>query len=144
MSTRKPWPRYFADEANLFKSQAECTRDQVACILFKGNRVVGRGINGAPAGWIHCTNGGCPRGVLSRDQCPAGSNYDNCISIHAEVNAILDAGHNARESSAVVTRKPCMNCAKTLVAAGVRLVYYPDAPDGVLPNLLVIEGLTRP
>lgn len=55
----------------------------------------------------------------------------HCVrTIHAEVNAILCAatrGWNPRGSIMYSLLKPCYQCTKVLVAAGVKTVYYGSA-----------------
>lgn len=54
------------------------------------------------------------------------------LTIHAEVNAILRAGHQARGAHMVCTHAPCAACASVMRAAGVVSVSYPSG--GVLPH----------
>ena len=64
---------------------------RVGAILVKDNQVVSTGYNGTPRGLRNCKDGGCPR-------CNQSSNpqstipYDECLCIHAEENALLEAG----------------------------------------------------
>lgn len=48
--------------------------------------------------------------------------------IHAEVAAITNAGHLACGSTLVITHHPCKECAKLIVAAGIRCVICPQVP----------------
>lgn len=112
------------DLAFLYGGRADCTRAQVGAILVKDKRLVSAGYNGAPSGETHCGDGGCPRGRLSFEECPPGADYANCIAIHAEVNAIIYAGVNARDCVLYVTRVPCQWCAKIIKSAGIKRVVY--------------------
>jgi len=52
--------------------------------------------------------------------------------VHAELNALLDAGRRGtlREGATLyVTMQPCIECAKLLLAAGVRRIVYCDVYD---------------
>lgn len=131
--------------ARLYAGRAECSRDQVGAVIVAHKKQIAAGFNGAPSGWQHCTDGGCPRGQLSREQCPTGSSYDNCVSLHAEQNAVLAAGRDARGAAIYVTREPCATCAKVLIGAGIRDVYFPGdsglrwaTPGGLL--MLALSG----
>jgi dCMP deaminase len=48
--------------------------------------------------------------------------------IHAEVAALVRAGILAQGATMVVTHHPCQECAKAIVAAGIRCVVCPPGP----------------
>jgi dCMP deaminase len=97
-----------------------CAKRQYACILVDDrDRVVGIGYNGGPSGSEHCKDGACPR---LQENSPSGSNYDNCISIHAEQNALLNKIGNPYR--VYINGQPCFTCAKMIVNSGARFVYY--------------------
>jgi dCMP deaminase len=67
-------------------------------------------------------------------------------TVHAEQNAIADAakrGVSLEGSTAYVTHCPCVNCAKILAAAGVRVVKYLHDyhNDPLVPELLSQAGI---
>lgn len=91
-------------------------RFQVSAIIVKGNRVLGYGIN-------------------SRKTNPNSSSW--CKSVHAEHQAMINAGLNDLEGSTMyVARtlrdgnpaiaKPCSSCQKLLKRAGVKKVYFTE------------------
>lgn len=82
------------------------------------------GYNGGPSGTKHCKDGGCPR--MQEGSAP-GSNYDNCIAIHAEQNAFLNSVSDAKYL--VVNGPPCFTCAKLIVNSTVDEVYYLEDPE---------------
>ncbi len=101
-------------------------RQYAAIVLDRHGHVLGTGYNGGPRGMTHCVDGGCPR--LSEGS-PSGSNYDNCIAIHAEQNAFLHSDYSGRADGCVlvVNGVPCFTCAKLAVNAGVvELIYVID------------------
>lgn len=101
-------------------------RQYFAVILDSYGHVLGTGWNGGPPGAQHCNEGGCPR--FSEGSAP-GSNYDNCIAIHAEQNALLHSNYTDRRDGCtlLVNGPPCYGCAKLLVNGGItRLVYITD------------------
>lgn len=101
-------------------------RQYFAFVLDVEGRVVGAGYNGAPPGVGHCTDGYCPR---MQEGSPSGSSYDNCISIHAEENALLFSDRTARAGGTVVVNGvPCFGCAKKLAGAGIGRVVYLEDP----------------
>ncbi|WP_257391540.1 deoxycytidylate deaminase [Cytobacillus gottheilii] len=112
---RKSWDEYFMDIAIKVSTRATCDRLHVGCVIVKDKQIVSTGYNGSVSGEKHCDE----IGHLYNDQ-------NRCIrTIHAEQNAILFADRNSlKGATAYVTHKPCENCAKLLVQAGiVRLIY---------------------
>jgi dCMP deaminase len=94
-----------------------------AVILDTGHRVVATGYNGAPPGERGCLDGGCPRGLLSYQECQPYSGYENCISNHAEVNALLYADRSKIEGGTLyVTDQPCISCCKVIANSGLAFV----------------------
>lgn len=90
--------------------------------MVKDKKVIGQGYNGVAAGATHCTDGGCPRGQLSYAEVPAGADYNAfpCYAIHAEHNAILDAGIRECEGATLyVTEAPCIQCQNLITHAKI-------------------------
>lgn len=103
-----------------------CSRRQyMAIVLSTEGRVVGTGYNGGPSGFVHCTDGGCPRANSGAGH---GSPYDNCIAIHAESNALMYSNRSERMGGTIIINgPPCYDCAKLIAGSGVkRLVYMTD------------------
>jgi dCMP deaminase len=99
-----------------------CAKRKYASILLdECGHIVGFGYNGGPRNYPHCEDGGCPR---YKDMSPNGSNYDNCIAIHAEANAFLHSDYSARPVKLYVNGPPCMTCAKLIINSTVKDVYY--------------------
>lgn len=108
-------------------------RQYMAIILASNARVTGMGYNGSPPGMPHCKDGHCPR---MQAESPSGSNYDNCISVHAEQNALQWSGSNRH--TLYINGPPCMTCAKLTAGAGLKRVVcmvdptYAQWPDAKL------------
>lgn len=101
---------------------ATCGKRQYAAILVDElGHIVGTGYNGGPRGAVHCVDGGCPRLILNSAH---GSNYDNCIAIHAEANAFLHSDYSSRPTKLYVNGPPCFSCAKLIANSTVQDVYY--------------------
>lgn len=62
---------------------------RVGCILVKDSRVIATGYNGTPKGLRNCNEGGCQR---CNEATPCGTGLDRCLCMHAEENALLEAG----------------------------------------------------
>ena len=110
----------------LAQTFSTCAKRQYAAVVIAPNkRVIGFGYNGSPPGMGHCVDGHCPR---LHEGSANGSNYDNCISQHAEAGALLWSDPALRTGSTlIVNGPPCMGCAKLIASSGVvRLVYRSD------------------
>lgn len=114
-------------------------RQYMSIVLDEDGRVTGMGYNGSAPGTPHCKDGACPR--WGHDSAP-GSSYDNCISIHAEQNALMYSG---RRHTIYVNGQPCMTCAKLISGSGVvRVVGIADpsyAMSDDINDLLRVSGL---
>lgn len=131
---RPDWDTYFLTIATAVASRADCRRRRVgAVIVGADHRVLSTGYNGAPPGRPGCLSGACPRGLLTYEEVQEFSNYDTgpgrCISVHAEVNAVLFSKGDVAGATAYITDPPCPNCRKVLMGAGVARAVW---PEGVL------------
>jgi dCMP deaminase len=117
--------------ADTISNRSLCSRAQVGCVIVAEDQsVLAVSYNGPPAGYEvegQCVDW-CPRalgvGGLAAD-------YDNCPTVHAEVNACARAPQiRLRNATAYSTRASCLNCCKTLAASGiVRLVHRVSSVD---------------
>lgn len=112
------WLRVCNYTADLFST---CVRKKYAAYIISTNgRIAGVGYNGSAPNDVHCVDGGCPR---ARENVPHGSVYDNCISIHAEANALLWSDQNMRDGGTlIINGPPCYGCAKLIATSGIRTV----------------------
>lgn len=132
--SRPTWDEYYLDIAKSVAARADCTRRKVgAVIVDEDHRHLGSGYNGAPPGRPGClTMNACPRGQMSKTDVIPGSSYDtgagSCIAVHAEVNAILDAGGRraCKGATLYLTDEPCDGCARIVEAAGIARVVFPQ------------------
>lgn len=111
---------------NLALIFSTCSKRQYAAVIVASNkRLVGFGYNGSPPGMPHCSDGFCPRMSENSEN---GSNYDNCISQHAEAGALLWSDPAMRQGGTmIVNGPPCMGCAKLIASSGLsRVVYRAD------------------
>lgn len=124
MTDQRPdWDTYFLRMAATASIRSDCERDKVGAVVVKNNRIRGTGYNGAPAGMPGCAT--CPRrasGVVP------GSDYSNCVAVHAEANALLYTDLEDRVGATLyVTREPCNGCWKIILGAGVVRVVTPES-----------------
>lgn len=126
---RPSWHEYFMGICDLVASRSTCTRRKVGAVLVKGKRLLCSGYNGAPAKVPHCSETGCLRAQLN---VPSGEKHELCRGVHAEQNAIIQAafhGIRLEGSSLYCTNQPCSICAKMIINAGIKTVYYKDGYD---------------
>lgn len=119
---RPSWDETFTQIARVWAERATCSRRKVGAVVVKDKRVIGNGYNGAPQGEPHCVDGGCPRGQMGYEEVPASADYNlfPCVAVHAEHNAILQAGLSAcRGATIYVTAEPCGQCAVLIKHAGI-------------------------
>jgi dCMP deaminase len=129
--SRPSWDGTFLDIAAIWAERSTCSRRKVGAVVVKDKKVIGQGYNGVAAGKTHCVDGGCPRGQLSKAECPPGSDYDvfPCFAIHAEHNAILQAGlENCAGATIYVTDKPCQQCTNLIEHAKIGRVVVEPRP----------------
>lgn len=123
---RPTWDSYFTVIARAVGARADCRRRQVGAVIVDADhRIVSTGYNGAPAGEPGCFAGHCPRGLMSTQEAAPMSAYDNCISIHAEANALLYARQSLVGATIYITCQPCRDCAKLIAGAGIKRTVYP-------------------
>ena len=114
---RRSWDDYFLELAHTTSTRATCSRRAHGAVLVQGRRIVATGYNGGPAGYPHCDEGACPRAT---SDAPQGRDYDQCIAIHAEANALLFSSPEERASATLYcTGAPCFGCAKLIANSGV-------------------------
>lgn len=113
---RQSWDGYFIELTKLVASRATCCRKKFGCVLTKNNRIIATGYNGAPKGLPHCLDVGC---LMVNSHCVR--------TIHAEVNALLQAGNDAEGSTLYVSGLPCANCLKLILQCGVKRVVFIEA-----------------
>lgn len=105
-SLRPPWDEYFMLLASLASLRSNCMKRRVGAVLVREKRVVSTGYNGTPRGVKNCNEGGCGRcngygnGLdnshesegETRTLAIMGEGLDECLCLHAEENALLEAG----------------------------------------------------
>lgn len=86
---RPTWDQYFMTLANLAAKRSNCMRRQVGCVVIRDKRVISTGYNGTPRNVTNCNEGGCLR---CNNSGGGGSALSTCRCVHAEENALLEAG----------------------------------------------------
>lgn len=114
--TKRPdWDEYFLKMAYLVAERSTCQRHHVGAVIVRNRRILTTGYNGAASGVKDCMELGCLR---NEQGIPSGERHEICRAIHAEQNAIIQAGlHGINVSGSTIycTHSPCILCAKMIV-----------------------------
>jgi len=111
-------------------ARSTCLRRKVGAVLVKGDKIITTGYNGAPRGCEHCVETGCLRDKLGID---SGERPEICRGAHAETNAVANAayeGLRTYQATCYATTKTCIDCAKTLINAGIKEIIYTEEYAG--------------
>ncbi len=132
------WDKRFMDVAYQIAAWSTCLRRQCGAVIVRDKRIIATGYNGAPAGVFECSSGRvCLREKI---QVPSGERQELCIATHAEQNAIVQAakfGISVEGATMYATNHPCSLCAKLIINAGIKDVYYVgDYNDELAKELL--------
>ncbi len=125
--------------------RSTCIRKQVGAVIFDldSDRLLAIGYNGTVSGLAHCNE------LFNTDLTPKCSllNYlkaadtknnihhmfSEQYEVHAEQNALLNMIHTGTKKTSnmgiMCTLEPCLNCAKLIVGAGIKHVWYMEKYD---------------
>lgn len=102
--------------AHVYAALSYAQRRKVGCVIVKDETIIAIGYNGTPPGWNN------------RCETPDGSATLPEV-IHAEQNALdklVRSSTSSIDSDVFVTTAPCIECAKRLLGARIKSVYYAD------------------
>ncbi len=140
--SRPGWDEYFMKVALLVAERSTCRRHHVGAVIVKKKRILSTGYNGAASGTKDCLALGCLRNEL---HIPSGTRHEICRAIHAEQNAIIQAGLHGtglEGSTVYCTHSPCILCAKMLANAKIeRFVTCTDYADPSFKKLFKEVGI---
>lgn len=124
MTKRPDWDEYFLSITKEVAKRGTCCRAKCGCVITKDNVILSTGYNGAPKGMPHCEDlGSCLEKEITH---PDGHKSIHCMrTVHAEVNAILQAAKNGiaiKNSTLYCGMTPCINCAMVIANSGVKRV----------------------
>lgn len=138
--------RLFIKMAELVEQQSTCARLQVGAVLVKENRVISIGFNGTASGQQHCEDyfkelyekeyknefPTLADFMASRTFYDLHGKFSIDNELHAEQNAISFAAKNGiatQGGTIYVTWSPCVHCAKVIVSAGIKKVFFKNLYD---------------
>lgn len=115
--------RYFVDMAKHVATQSTCARRDVGCVLVnKNKRVLATGFNGVPRGMPHCNEGHPCAGA----DAPSGQRLHQCLSAHAEINALLQCPDVDDVETVYLTVSPCTECIKAIMNTGATRIVFEE------------------
>ena len=87
--TRPSKDEYYLTIAEAVSLRSTCLRRQYGAVLVKNDRIISTGYNGSARETLNC----CDTGECFRERMniPHGEHYELCRSVHAEMNAIINA-----------------------------------------------------
>ena len=121
---------YYLGIAEAVSKRSTCLRRQYGAVIVKDDEIISTGYNGSPRNADNC----CDMGYCWREEnnIEHGKEYESCLSVHAEQNAIISASRSntidttlylvgfengIRMSSDEV--QPCKICNRMIVNAGI-------------------------
>jgi dCMP deaminase len=120
---RPTWDQYFMQLADLAAKRSNCMKRAVGCVLVRDKRVISTGYNGTPRGVRNCNDGGCKR---CNGGTAGGTGLDSCLCLHAEENALLEAGRDRLRDGSILycNTCPCLTCSVKIAQVGISEVVY--------------------
>ena len=120
---------YYLKIASEVAKRSTCLRRQYGAVIVKNDEIIATGYNGAPRGDENCCDvGSCWR---DRHNIPHGEQYEKCVAVHAEANAIISASRNEMLGSTlylygfegfdkpIENPEPCVMCNRLIKNAGI-------------------------
>mgnify|MGYP000866192037 FL=1 len=110
-------------------------------IIVKDKIIISTGYNGAPRGEANCIDTGiCERERLN---VPKGQNYELCVAVHAEQNAIINADPEKMKGATIyivgintdgslASGKPCLLCRRMIRNAMLKEAVYLETDGSVV------------
>lgn len=133
---------YYLGIAREVARRGTCLRRNFGAIIVQHDQIISTGYSGAPRGTANCIDvGECYRDKLN---IPSGQRYELCRSVHAEMNAIINAarsemleatmylvGVDAGTGEYVEFTEPCKLCKRAIINAGIKDVHARRGPDAI-------------
>lgn len=120
---RPSWDAYFMTLASLAAQRSNCMKRRVGCVLVANNRVISTGYNGTPRNIRNCNEGGCARCNVGAGN---GAGLSTCLCLHAEENALLEAGRERIRDASILycDTCPCLTCSVKITQVGISEVVF--------------------
>ncbi len=116
------WHRIFLEITESIAKGSHCVSKKVGALIVKNKRIISTGINGTPPGLKNCDE-------IFGDNYNAEEHHAWSLEneIHAEINCLLVAareGISVKDSDIYITYSPCLDCCKSIIAAGIKNIYF--------------------
>lgn len=107
--------------------RSTCNRRKYGAVIVQNDEIIATGYNGSARGEANCCDSGeCYR---ERMEIPHGEQYEKCVAVHAEQNAIISASRGkmlgatmyleGTENGLFVDPEPCLICKRMIKNAGI-------------------------
>lgn len=117
---RPSWDEYFLDIVDNVKTRSTCTRRQFGAIIVNEKKeIISTGYNGVVRGAVHCEDVGCIKDEMGIE---SGMGHGICPAVHAEQNALTQAGRQAEGTTLYLNGFPCKICARLIVNSGIKKI----------------------
>ena len=127
---------YYLNIAFAVAQRSTCIRRQYGAVIVNNDEIVSTGYNGSARGEENC----CDVGKCWRQEhdIPHGEQYEKCVAVHAEQNAIISASRKDMlgatlylvgiENGELIEAEPCEICRRMITNAGIANIVT-AAPD---------------
>ena len=129
-------PEYYLTIAEAVALRSTCIRRQYGAVIVKDDVIISTGYNGSARGEPNCIDTGeCWR---EAHNIPHGEQYEKCVAVHAEMNAIINAGRSDMHGAVLYLAgwenglamyqgvEPCLICQRVIKNARISAVVVRD------------------
>lgn len=139
---------YYLDIAESVSARSTCLRRHFGAVIVNHDQIISTGYVGAPRGRQNC----CDLGFCVRieQNIPRGERYELCRSVHAEMNAIINAsreemigatlyliGREVDTGEYIKNASCCSLCKRVIINSGIERVIIRDDKE----NYRIVEVL---
>lgn len=147
MNIRPSKIEFYLKNAETIASRGTCLRRRFGAIVVKDDIIVSTGYAGSPRGRLNCCDiGKCFR---MENNVPVGQRYELCRSVHAEMNAVINADPLKRigatlylvgiENDGSYTNADCCSmCKRAIINSGISYVVARQS-DGLFKTINIEE-----
>ncbi len=142
---------YYLDIADAVSERGTCLRRRYGAVIVNRDQIISTGYVGAPRGRKNCSDlGYCIRNQLN---VPRGERYELCRSVHAEMNAIINAsreqmigatlylcGREVSTGEYIRNSSCCALCKRMVINSGIERVVIRD-DENSYRTILVIDWI---
>lgn len=144
---------YYLDVAKQISKRSTCMRAHIGAVIVRDDQIISTGYQGAPRKTKDCFERGfCLRTEL---KIPHGQRYELCRSVHAEMNAIINAARagvsllggdiyiygEKATTGEIFDVFPCFFCKRMIINAGLKRVIVRTKDNDI--NVFYVEDWVR-